>query len=152
RTHDSMPRQVLDQWVDERKKWLAARGIDAEDLDWQQKLAAIGKRSFDEFLKHFWNRWQDALDNCNGECVLRDHDLATIVKHSLLHFDRQRYFLLDFVVMPNHVHVLASFPGESAMLAQCESWKHFTANQINRKLGRKGRFWQQDGFDHLVRS
>jgi putative transposase len=38
------------------------------------------------------------------------------------------------------------------MLAQCESWKHFTATRINRVLGRKGRFWQQDGFDHLVRS
>ena len=54
--------------------------------------------------------------------------------------------------MPNHVHVLAAFPDEESMLKQCESWKHFTAMQINRQLGRKGRFWQQDGFDHLVRS
>ncbi len=29
---------------------------------------------------------------------------------------------------------------------------HFTATKINRLLGRTGRFWQQDGFDHLVRS
>jgi type I restriction enzyme R subunit len=60
--------------------------------------------------------------------------------------------LLDFVVMPNHVHLLASFPGENAMLTQCESWKHFTATKINRHFQRKGRYWQQDGFDHLVRS
>ncbi|MBI3823733.1 MAG: transposase [Planctomycetes bacterium] len=58
----------------------------------------------------------------------------------------------DFVVMPNHVHMLAAFPDQKAMLAQCESWKHFTAVPINRRLGRKGRFWQQDAFDHLVRS
>ncbi len=38
------------------------------------------------------------------------------------------------------------------MLEQFESWKHFTARSINRKLGNRGRFWQQDGFDHLVRS
>jgi putative transposase len=54
--------------------------------------------------------------------------------------------------MPNHVHLLAAFPDEEAMLAQCESWKHYTATQINRRLGENGRFWQQDGFDHLVRS
>jgi len=46
----------------------------------------------------------------------------------------------------------ASFPDEAAMLAQCESWKHFTAMKINRRQKRRGRFWQQDGFDHLVRS
>ena len=38
------------------------------------------------------------------------------------------------------------------MLEQCDSWKHFTATKINRLLRRKGRFWQQDGFDHLVRN
>jgi type I restriction enzyme R subunit len=39
-----------------------------------------------------------------------------------------------------------------ALLKQCDSWKTFTATRINRMLGRKGRFWQQDSFDHLVRS
>ena len=57
-----------------------------------------------------------------------------------------------YVFMTNHVHVLAAFRDEEAMLTQCESWKHFTATKINRVLRRKGRFWQQDGFDHLVRS
>ena len=41
---------------------------------------------------------------------------------------------------------------ETAMLAQCESWKHYTAVQSNRRLGQRGRFWQADGFDHLVRT
>ena len=58
----------------------------------------------------------------------------------------------DFVVMPNHVHLLASFPTEDAMKSQCDSWLHFTAFQINKRLGRKGKFWQQEPFDHLVRS
>jgi len=54
--------------------------------------------------------------------------------------------------MPNHVHLLAAFRDEEGMLAQRESWKHYTAVRINRILGRKDRFWEQDGFDHLVRS
>ncbi len=83
---------------------------------------------------------------------MRSPVLAQIVAASLRHFDGDRYELTDFVVMPNHVHVLAAFLDEKAMLEQCESWKHYTATQINRHLGRKGRFWQQDGFDHLVRT
>jgi REP element-mobilizing transposase RayT len=54
--------------------------------------------------------------------------------------------------MPNHVHLLPAFPVEERMLEQFESWKHFTAREINRRMGNSGRFWQQDGFDHLVRS
>jgi hypothetical protein len=29
---------------------------------------------------------------------------------------------------------------------------HFTAYRINKRLGRKGAFWQSEPFDHLVRS
>jgi len=28
----------------------------------------------------------------------------------------------------------------------------YTATRINRVLGRRGRFWQEESFDHLVRS
>jgi putative transposase len=82
----------------------------------------------------------------------RQTDGRELLAASLHFFDGDRYELTDFVVMPNHVHVLATFPDEGAMLRQCESWKHFMATKINRCLGRTGRFWQQDAFDHLVRS
>ena len=36
------------------------------------------------------------------------------------------------------------------MLEQCELWKHYTAVNINRELGIRGRFRQVDGFDQLV--
>ena len=36
---------------------------------------------------------------------------------------------------------------------QCDSWENIhSAAQINRALGRRGRFWQDYGSDHLVRS
>ena len=57
----------------------------------------------------------------------------------------------DFVVMPNHVHLLAQFTAVD-MNVQCESWKHFTAVRINQNLGTSGRFWQVEQFDTLVRS
>ena len=152
RTHDSMPRVVLDEWHGDRARWLQAHGIEPSEPNWRRKLERLDPQLARDFLDSFWNRWHDALDACHGTCVLRRPELSEIVARSLRHFDGERYLMLDFVVMPNHVHLLASFPDEAAMLSQCESWKHFTATQINRRLSRKGRFWQQDAFDHLVRS
>ena len=54
--------------------------------------------------------------------------------------------------MPNHVHLLAVFPTEESMKEQCDSWLHYTAFRINPLIGEKGKFWQQEPFDHLVRS
>jgi REP element-mobilizing transposase RayT len=152
RTNDSMPKAVVTEWLGDRAKWLRAHDIAPDDLMWRSKLMQLDRHVVKVFLETFWNRWHDALDCCHGECVLRKPELAEIVAQSLVCFDGQRYLLFDYVVMPNHVHLLAAFPNEDAMLAQCESWKHYTARLINRKLKRTGRFWQQDAFDHLVRS
>jgi putative transposase len=152
RTVDSLPKAVLERWYSDRAQWLRIRGIDPENPRWLRELRQMGSTLARDFLNAFWNRWHDELDASHGACVLRQPELAAIVANSLRHFDGERYLLLDFVVMPNHTHILASFPDEEAMLAQCESWKHFTATQINRRLRQRGRFWQQDAFDHLVRS
>ncbi len=82
--------------------------------------------------------------------MLRRPELAAVVRDSLLSFDGTRYEMHDFVIMPNHVHLLAVFPDEEAMLRQCESWKRYTAKQIHAALGQRGRFWQSDAFDHLI--
>ena len=86
------------------------------------------------------DRWNEHLDELEGACVLRKPRLAQIVAQCLRHFDGDRYVLDDFVVMPNHVHLLVAFPSEESQLAQCDSWKHYTAVQINRALGRRGDF------------
>jgi len=54
--------------------------------------------------------------------------------------------------MPNHVPVLVCLIGASQIEAVCSSRKHFTASKINRLLARRGRFWQEESFDHLARS
>jgi type I restriction enzyme R subunit len=84
--------------------------------------------------------------------LLKRPELAQIVADSLLHFDGQRYRMGDFVVMPNHVHLLAAFSTAEAMKEQCDSWLHYTAFRVNQSTGESGKFWQQEPFDHLVRS
>jgi putative transposase len=152
RTWDSMPEKVVLQWQDERSAWLRKQGIDPTRNDWEDQLRGLDAKLVRELQRILSDRWNDHLDQCHGACDLRRPELAKVVAESLRHFDGDRYELTDFVVMPNHVHLLVVFPDEAAQLKQCESWKHYTAAKINKRLGRTGRFWQQDAFDHLVRS
>ena len=69
-----------------------------------------------------------------------------------MHFDGVRYRMGDFVIMPNHVHLLVAFARPDIMAAQLDSWMHYSAFQINRAIGDKGHFWQPEAFDHLVRT
>ena len=151
RTHDSMPKTVVEQWLAERGVWLEQRGIDVRERDWKSKLYQRDSTVIAEFHDHFTSRWHEELDRCHGTCVLREAEVSGLVAESLMHFDGDRYEMLDFVIMPNHVHFLAMFPDKDVLLKQCESWKRYTARLIQAKLGSEGRFWQQDAFDHLVR-
>jgi hypothetical protein len=152
RTWDSIPQSVLNAWLAQRDEWLRKHGIDPCVLDWRKRVAELAPDLVSAFRSHIADRWNEHLDGCHGECVLRRGELSGIVEKSLRSSDGDRYDSTDFVVMPNHVHLVVAFPDEDSMLQQCESWKRYTATEINRRLGRSGRFWQQDGFDHLVRS
>ena len=91
------------------------------------------------------------LDRGFGDCWLRQPELATIVQDALIHFDQERFRLLAWVIMPNHVHLLIetfpSFPVSKLM----SSLKSFTAKEINRRLNRTGHVWQREYFDRMVR-
>jgi REP element-mobilizing transposase RayT len=87
-----------------------------------------------------------------GSCMLRDPDVADVVAAALGHFDGERYELIAWCVMPNHVHaVVTPFAGH-ALGDVLHSWKSFTAHAINRRLGRRGAVWEKESFDHLVRT
>ena len=68
------------------------------------------------------------------------------------HHAGERFWLGDFVVMPNHVHALLAVMEGWTLQEVLRSWKAFSATRINRRLGTRGRFWKAESFDHLVRS
>jgi REP element-mobilizing transposase RayT len=87
-----------------------------------------------------------------GSCLLKDPKLALIVENALLHFQDERYALSAWCVMPNHVHVVVT-PFSGFTLPQIlHSWKSFSAHEINKALGREGKVWEEEAFDHLVRT
>lgn len=95
--------------------------------------------------------WSD-FNSDAGSCLLKTSEVASIVEDALLHFQGQRYALSAWCVMPNHVHVVVTpYPGH-VLPDILHSWKSFTAHRINAILGREGRLWEEEFFDHLVRN
>jgi putative transposase len=152
RTEDSIPTALADDWRRRREDWLTAHGLDPDSVDWSARLRGLPAERQREFHATFSREFLEYIDRGYGQCVLKRPELAEAVARSFRHFDGQRYHLGDFVVMPNHVHVLVCLLGDTELESLCYSWKKFTAGAINRVLGRKGRFWQEESFDHLVRT
>jgi len=120
--------------------------------------------SFPEALrsewKHLWEIEDDRerrtqlevyLDRGRGESLLRRPEMATIVEDSVRFFHGQRYDLRGWVVMPNHVHALFKV-NPTPMSEIVASWKKFTAQTLNRRLGRHGRLWEEDYWDTYMRN
>ena len=63
-----------------------------------------------------------------------------------------RYLLHSFAVMPNHVHALIAPRDEFELEQILHSWKSYTGLEINRIVGRRGRLWEPEYFDHIVRN
>jgi putative transposase len=152
RTADSLPRDVSERWHRERDDWLRRHQINPLSSDWQRELRLLSDDLQYQFHKRFAEEYLALLDKGYGACVLKRRELAEIVAGSLMHFDGDRYYLGDFVVMPNHVHLLVGLIGVTESGKQCYSWKKYSASEINKALNRSGRFWQEESFDHLVRS
>ena len=141
RLADSIPAAVVEQIKKERELWLKKH--DKINLTSEQKR---------DYYKLFSERTENLLNAGKGSCVLKDEKIAKIVSEALLHFNNQRYILDEWVIMPNHVHILVK-PLEGHLLPEIlHSWKSFTANEINKVTGNKGQLWMHESYDHIVRN
>ncbi len=74
------------------------------------------------------------LDAGHGSCALRHSELAACVVDTWQRFVGERYDLLAWVVMPNHVHVLISVYRGMALGKIVQSWKSYTGRRIQQFL------------------
>jgi putative transposase len=96
-------------------------------------------------------RQQQILDAGYGACWLQREDCARIVIENLKYHDNKRYRLIDWVIMPNHVHNVYDRPRDT-LTRITHGWKSYTANQINGILNRRGTtLWQSECFDRYIR-
>jgi REP element-mobilizing transposase RayT len=93
------------------------------------------------------------LDKGHGACHLRRPDVAGLVCGAMRHFEGQRYVLKEWVVMPNHVHVVL-WPMPNELLSEIlKSWKQFTSRRAKPMCGvNEKHFWQVESFDHWIRN
>jgi putative transposase len=163
RLNDSLPRQLVHQLTKERAELLSAAGIDPEVVAFKAESfrrnellsTALDKLPDREASRLRWRlfaAWDAKLDKVCGQCWLRKSDASRIVSDGLLKFDNDRYTMAAFVIMPNHVHLLAAFREPGMITTQGAEWRRFFAREINAMVGSSGHFWQEDQFDHLVRS
>lgn len=140
RLADSLPRAVLMEF--ERQRAEAIRKLAAND--------SAGRTAADRELLRKIERY---LDRGTCACLLRQPEIAEMVAEALLHFHGVQYRLEEWVIMPNHVHLLIWPMPNHTLSETLRSRKRHTARQANLMLGRTGEtFWQPESFDHWVRN
>ena len=151
RLNDSIPRSVILRWHQERIEYLQRLGVEVE-RDWKRGHEQLTVEQQSKFSKHFSRQRETTLDECLGGCELSDPRAREEVAKTLEFFHGQRYWLGDYVIMPNHIHCLVAFLDNDIAKTQPGSWMRFSAKKINQLLGSNGALWFPEPFDHLVRS
>jgi len=75
-----------------------------------------------------------------------------VVANALCHFDGQRYELTGYVIMNDHVHLIAWPQDDYSLEGLCHSWKSFTAHELQKEFRRTGHIWQDESFDRIIRT
>ncbi|WDE97323.1 transposase [Lentisphaera profundi] len=108
------------------------------------------------------------LDSGYGSCLLKDSRTAAILVEGWRFFDTERYDLIAYVVMPNHVHLLIKTYEGWSMGDLVKSWKRASTKSIRHLyradckselpagfhpgLLKEGKsFWQREYWDRFIR-
>ena len=143
RLADALPAAVVANWESERLEIVVRAHRE------NRELTEVEERRLADL---FSQKVESYLDAGHGNCWLRDQRVAKRVRDALLHFQGERYELVAWCIMPNHVHaIVRPMPGHT-LSGISHTWKSFTAQQANRLLHRQGEFWQPESYDHLIRN
>jgi REP element-mobilizing transposase RayT len=149
RLADSLPRNVLEELKLQRDTEIKAL-----------KRTAVDTRSALE-QEHFEN-YDNRLDRCEfGPRWLQNESAASIVAAEMHAIANERYHLLAYSIMPNHVHMIIQsliregmlHGGRTANYPVADTLrllKGRTARYCNLALRRHGAFWQHESYDHVV--
>ncbi len=99
----------------------------------EEELASLPESEQDPERRKKMEHWLDAGMGC---CALKHPKVAAVVQEAFLKFDGERYKLIAWCIMPNHVHVLIEPRIQLGKIVQ--SWKSFTGRWAiarNEELG-----------------
>jgi REP element-mobilizing transposase RayT len=146
RLEDSLPKPLLLKLEAERAQRMRV-------LSEKKSGGAKAADSLEDINRDFRREVERALDAGYGSCHLKVPAVAQLVADNLRYFDGQRYLLGEWVVMPNHVHVVV-WPLPNQLLSEIlKTWKQYTSLRAKEILGLgPGAFWQRESYDHWIRN
>jgi hypothetical protein len=140
RLADSIPQIKLKQWKRDIAAWLQ-KNRPPHTPEQEQQYAELGYRRTE--------RW---LDRGTGSCLLSRKDYREAVEYCLRFGDGQTYWLGDFIIVPNHLHALVRPLAGTPLKTIVSQWRSVSTHKVNDLSGRTGQLWQENPFDHIVRS
>ncbi|VGO21372.1 transposase [Pontiella sulfatireligans] len=156
RLGDSIPKQVLLQWQEEDQLWLKAKGVERSSGTFAEALPEYLR---EEYARRSARRMHVELDQCHGSCLLGNAEAREVLSGALEHFHGDRWWVGDYVIMPNHVHglfqPLATRNGAEHRYTELEdvlgAVKGFVSTRLTKLGFKTGKLWQQENYDRLVR-
>jgi putative transposase len=110
--------------------------------------AALPQR---KWLGHAVPSWVDhgvffITINCDkrGGSPLLAESIIACIRDAAMHYHGSHWFVHLWLVMPDHVHALLSFPRNEGMVKAIGDWKRYTSRITGVK-------WQKGFFDHRLR-
>lgn len=114
----------------------------------------------------YFARFDKLLDNpSSGPRWLADDRIAAIVAEAIHFRDKKQYDLYAFTIMSNHVHMVFATVRRAVVRPSspqaCPTYtvteilqklKWNTALKANKILHRSGAFWQDESYDHVIRT
>jgi len=112
-------------------------------------------RGFPERLHHRVPHWVESgalfhirigLDREKQQRILVDPSLGSVVLNSAKFYEQNmRWHITLFLLMPDHMHAVLSFPHDKSMSEIIRDWKRFHT-RTHRVI------WQEGYFDHRLRA
>ncbi|HEY3319811.1 MAG TPA: PfkB family carbohydrate kinase [Planctomycetota bacterium] len=87
----------------------------------------------------------------SDQAELSPHERSLVVS-ALMHFNSQRYTLIAYVIMGDHVHVIVQPTKAHTLESIVQSWKSYTANRMQHESGRQGAVWEHEYYDRILRN
>jgi REP element-mobilizing transposase RayT len=136
---DSLPQTTLNEYKAQKATW-----IKSHPEPWDKSTATEYARKFSDIMDTY-------LDNGYGECVLKNIDACKIVCDTIRKNAENKYDIISYVVMPNHVHILIRVINDTKLSEITQHWKGESAFRINKLLNRKSSLWMPESFDRIIR-
>ena len=81
----------------------------------------------------------------NRVALIQPAVAQALLDSAMYYSGKARWFVHLFLIMPDHIHALISFPKEEVMGRVVGDWKRY-------QIGQHGIHWQDNFFDHRIRN